>query len=104
MLSTQTTRYPLGQYLLAAGLLSSRNIDMILRTQQRTGDKFGAIAVLFGLIKPGTLDYFIQTLFPEHEVQDPSVHLEKQTLIQSLIDIRFEEGVLNDIDLKKSWN
>lgn len=53
---------PLGQYLKAAGLLNDAQIDTILKIQKTTGQKFGAIAVIKGLIAQQTIDFFLEQL------------------------------------------
>lgn len=63
----QAIRYPLGQYFLAAGLIDAPSIQQILHDQQCNGNRFGDNAVLLGLIKQGTLDYFIENLYPEQK-------------------------------------
>ena len=61
-LLNQTSNKPLGQYLKAAALLSDRQIKEILQQQQRTGLKFGSVAVLNGLLAQNTLDFFLEQL------------------------------------------
>ena len=53
---------PLGQYLKAAGLLNDAQINIILQTQKTTGQRFGAIAVIKGLISQQTIDFFLEQL------------------------------------------
>jgi tetratricopeptide (TPR) repeat protein len=59
---SKSQKLPIGQYFKAAALLSEPQIDNILRQQQQTGLKFGAIAVLEGLISQQTLDFFLEQL------------------------------------------
>ncbi|ACK65291.1 hypothetical protein PCC8801_1225 [Rippkaea orientalis PCC 8801] len=63
----QERKYRLGEYLKKAALLDERKIEQILAEQRRLGLKFGAVAVLNGWINPGTLDFFIEHLFPERQ-------------------------------------
>lgn len=58
----QQLERPLGQYLKAAGLLNDAQIDNILQIQKTTGQKFGAIAVIKGLIAQQTIDFFLEQL------------------------------------------
>lgn len=59
---SKSQKLPIGEYFKAAALLSENQIDNILRQQQQTGLKFGAIAVLEGLISQQTLDFFLQQI------------------------------------------
>ena len=56
---------PLGFYLKKASLLTDREIQMILTEQNQTCLRFGATAVLKGLVKQDTIDYFLNNLFPD---------------------------------------
>ncbi|BAU66036.1 hypothetical protein STA3757_34370 [Stanieria sp. NIES-3757] len=58
----KSQKLPIGQYFKAAALLSENQIENILRQQQQTGLKFGAIAVLEGLISQQTLDFFLEQI------------------------------------------
>ncbi|MEL7007811.1 MAG: hypothetical protein AAFY50_13070 [Cyanobacteria bacterium J06648_1] len=55
---------PIGFYLNKAGLLSESDIQTILREQHATSLRFGDTAIKQGLLKPSTLDFFLQNLFP----------------------------------------
>ncbi|MEL6911356.1 MAG: hypothetical protein AAFY63_06040 [Cyanobacteria bacterium J06643_13] len=55
---------PIGFYLNKAGLLSESDIQKILREQHATSLRFGDTAIKQGLLKPSTLDFFLQNLFP----------------------------------------
>ncbi|MEM9274231.1 MAG: hypothetical protein AAGA80_14895 [Cyanobacteria bacterium P01_F01_bin.143] len=57
--------HPLGFYLKQASLLTEREIQMILAEQNQTCLRFGATAVLKGLVKQDTIDYFLDNLFPD---------------------------------------
>ena len=70
---------PIGFYFKQAGLLTERDIKLILLEQNKYSLRFGDTAVKKGLIKPTTVDFFVQNLFPsqsrkakslEEEVQD----------------------------------
>jgi tetratricopeptide (TPR) repeat protein len=52
----------LGQYFKAAALLSESQIETILQQQKQLRLRFGAIAVLEGLISQQTLDFFLEQL------------------------------------------
>lgn len=61
----------IGRYLKRAGLLSAEQVDSILEEQGRTGYKFGALAVLRGWIDQQTLDFFLESLYPQHTSTAP---------------------------------
>ena len=67
----QKSRQPLGWYLQQAALLNEREINTILEEQKYTGIRFGSSAVLRGMLKSTTLDFFLMHLFPQ-EVQTSS--------------------------------
>ena len=56
--------HPIGFYLQRAGLLSEQDIKVILLEQHRYSLRFGDTAVQQGLIKPNTVNFFLQNLFP----------------------------------------
>jgi tetratricopeptide (TPR) repeat protein len=61
-LLTRKQQQPLGQYLKAAGLIDQSQIIAILLEQTDSGLKFGASAVIKGLISQTTLDFFLEQL------------------------------------------
>lgn len=61
----QPNRYPLGYYLTASGLLQEEQIRMLLKEQEKTGVKLGALAVLHGWLKQETLTFFLGALNPK---------------------------------------
>lgn len=56
------SKLPLGQHLKAAGLINDSQINIILQEQTTSGLKFGASAVLKGIISQTTLDFFLEQL------------------------------------------
>ena len=58
------TRQPLGYYLQRSALIEEKHIEVILEEQRHTGIRFGSVAVLQGLLKSETLDFFLTYLFP----------------------------------------
>lgn len=56
--------HPIGFYLNKAGLLSEQDIKIILLEQHKHSLRFGDTAVQHGLIKPNTVNFFLQNLFP----------------------------------------
>ncbi len=84
--------HPIGFYFQKAGLLSEEEIKVILVEQNKLSLRFGDTAVQQGLIKPNTVNFFIQNLFPSqlithsrenqefrHEFQIEENHKEKIT-------------------------
>lgn len=87
----QRRRQPLGYYLKLAGLLDETQIKLILKEQAATGIKFGSLAVLKGLVKQGTLKFFLKHLAPEQ--QNKSIFSEKKAF-QSKLDREKNRNVL----------
>ena len=56
--------HPIGFYLRKAGLLEEDDVERILTLQNKHSLRFGDTAVKQGLIKPNTVDFFLQNLFP----------------------------------------
>ncbi len=61
----QKEKYPLGFYLQKAALINKEQVGSILQEQNQTSVRFGSLAVLKGLIKQQTLDFFLGNLFPQ---------------------------------------
>jgi hypothetical protein len=70
-LRKQVEKKPIGQYLQEAALLSEAQIQSILEEQKHTFVRFGALAVLKGYLKQGTVDFFVRYLYPEHQKDSP---------------------------------
>ncbi|MEN9518051.1 MAG: hypothetical protein RLZZ381_639 [Cyanobacteriota bacterium] len=56
--------HPIGFYLNKAGLLSESDIQKILKEQSENSLRFGDAAIKQGLLKPNTVNFFLQNLFP----------------------------------------
>jgi hypothetical protein len=56
--------HPIGFYLNKAGLLSESDIQRILKEQSTNSLRFGDAAIKQGLLKPNTVQFFLQNLFP----------------------------------------
>lgn len=56
--------HPIGFYLNKAGLISELDIQKILREQRANSLRFGDVAIKQGLLKPNTVNFFLQNLFP----------------------------------------
>ena len=66
---------PLGYYLQQAALLDQDQIELILAEQRKTGIRFGTVAVLQGLLKSTTLDFFLSYLYPEELNVSPFINM-----------------------------
>ena len=63
-LASRRIEHPIGFYLNKAGLLSESDIQKILTEQRKYSLRFGDIAIKQGLLKPNTVNFFLQNLFP----------------------------------------
>ncbi len=79
-LVNQRIEHPIGFYLNKAGLLSEEDIGIILSEQHRHSLRFGDTAVKQGLIKPNTVNFFLQNLFPSqlHNARRAAREIEQQ--------------------------
>ena len=66
-------RYPLGYYLVKAGLLTGEQTYSILEEQKQLWIKFGSIAMVKGLITKDTLNFFLDNLFPGVSSKPPAI-------------------------------
>lgn len=66
-------RYPLGYYLVKAGLLTGEQTYLILEEQKQLWIKFGSIAIVKGFITKDTLDFFLDNLFPGVSSEPPAI-------------------------------
>ncbi len=66
-------KYPLGYYLVKSGLLSGEQTYLILEEQKQLWIKFGAIAIIKGLITQDTLNFFLDGLFPGTSLEPPAI-------------------------------
>ncbi|WP_036478675.1 hypothetical protein [Myxosarcina sp. GI1] len=70
-LTRKQIRKPLGYYLQKSALLETKHIETILKEHKHTGVRFGTVAVLQGLLKSKTLDFFLTYLFPQEVNASP---------------------------------
>lgn len=73
----QPNKYPLGYYLKKSGLLSEKQINYILEEQKQLWVKFGAVAILQGLLEKTTVDFFLNNLFPGASLESPFINKKK---------------------------
>ena len=103
----QRTRKPLGYYLQESALLEEKHIAAILKEQRITGVRFGSVAVLQGLLKSQTLDFFLMHLFPR-EFSKSSLggkhQIDAQTYQQSLNTIPMRENLTQNTEHQLSQN
>lgn len=76
-------RKPLGEYLAQSAILETQQIEEILAKQKDTGVRFGAIAVMQGLLRSITLDFFIDNLFPKEAATSPFISMNSSKNPQS---------------------
>lgn len=69
MLLEEEPKQPLGKYLEEAGLLNEHQISIILTEQTQQNLRFGELAVLKGWLKPSTIQFFLDHLASEPQVQ-----------------------------------
>ena len=72
-LVAEAEKKPLGYYLQKAGLLSEQQTELILEEQKKIWVKFGSVAVLQGVIKQQTVDFFLNNLFPLEALESPLI-------------------------------
>jgi hypothetical protein len=63
----------LGSYLQRARLLDEVQVATLLKEQQQTGYRLGALAVLHGWLKQQTLDFFLESLYPGRKAEMPFI-------------------------------
>jgi hypothetical protein len=73
-------KHPIGFYLKRAGLLSEEDISNILVHQHKYSLRFGDTAVKQGLVKPNTVNFFLQNLFPSqlNNSREAALEIERQ--------------------------
>ena len=80
---------PIGFYLQQAGLLSTFDIQQILSEQHKLSLRFGDIAIKEGLLKPNTVSFFLQNLFPSQLQTNQRAFEQQQTEIITSDDIHY---------------
>ncbi|MFN6559918.1 MAG: tetratricopeptide repeat protein [Nostoc sp. ChiSLP01] len=73
VLLEQKPKQPLGKYLKEAGLLNEQQIRTILAEQPYKKLRFGELAVLKGWLKPTTVNFFLEHLALESQLQQKEV-------------------------------
>lgn len=80
----QQHKHPLGFYLEKSGLLTSEQISSILQEQQKLWLKFGSVAIIQGLLKQNTLNFFLDNLFPSSSLYSPQIGKKNSYKINNL--------------------
>lgn len=72
---TKLSKKPLGYYLQKADLLDEAQIAAILAEQEqgKMWVRLGAAAVLKGWLNQGTIDFFVEHLYPDRAEESPFV-------------------------------
>ena len=89
IIKKETFKRQIGNFFNQAGLLSEKDIQSILSEQKKTGIKFGSTAVLKGLIKKQTLDFYLKYFTLESSTQtdlqykDLDILTQKKTYLQN---------------------
>ena len=105
---TEENRQPLGHYLVQSALLKPEEIEIILEEQRSTGIRFGTIAVMQGLLKSTTLDFFLMNLFPRESAMSPFASMygtmsldpssEESEYLPSVLFEEWDKDVLNETE------
>jgi hypothetical protein len=63
----QEQKQRLGEYLKKAGLLTDEQVYNILKEQEKTLMRFGALAVIKGYLRKNTIEFFLRNLYPDQQ-------------------------------------
>ncbi len=77
MLMREPQKDALGIYLQRAWLLDEAQVTALLEEQQQTGYRLGALAVLHGWLKQQTLDFFLESLYPDKLSERPFIQRQR---------------------------
>ena len=92
-------RYPLGYYLVKAGLLTREQTYSILEEQKQLWIKFGSIAIVRGLITKNTLDFFLDSLFPGVSLESPAIGAKYKNQQEVSVDNKINEEKVDYDDI-----
>ena len=84
VLIKETPKKPIGQYLKQAKLLTEEQIQTILQQQKKSQLKFGAQAVVNGLLAQTTVDFFLKCLKDDSATKFDSVATSKLDSLSSM--------------------
>ena len=77
----------IGKFFNQAALLSEKDIEDILNEQKLTGVKFGSIAVMKGLLKEQTLDFFLKYFAIEINRDTDFQYKDETTIIRKRLSL-----------------
>jgi hypothetical protein len=101
------SRQPLGQYLVRSGLIEPIQLEAVLEEQKYTGIRFGTIAVMQGLLKSTTLDFFLMYLFPKEITVSPFVNMYRAmplAIPRNNNESKKEEDIESEPAFFEEWN
>jgi len=100
-LTRQRPRKPLGYYLQKSALINDKHIEAILEEQKYTGLRFGSVAVIQGLLKTQTLEFFLMNLFPQELAE---ATLTNKYQINARVHVRRSSRASNQVPIVKNSN
>jgi hypothetical protein len=86
-LVNQTEKQLLGYYFEKSGLLTEQQITSILEEQHKIWVRFGAIAVLQGILTQETVNFFLVNLFPLELLDSPFIGKRISSLVSNPVVI-----------------
>ena len=95
IIKKETFKRQIGNFFNQAGLLSEKDIQSILREQKKTGIKFGSTAVLKGLIKKQTLDFYLKYFAVERSYQTDFQYKDSDILTQKKSSLQNQTNQAN---------
>lgn len=94
-------RKPLGYYLQKSALIDEKHIEAILEEQKYTGLRFGSVAVIQGLLKTQTLEFFLMNLFPKELAE---ATLTNKYHINTRVHVRRSSRASNQVPIIENSN
>jgi hypothetical protein len=79
----QKYKQPIGEYLKEAYLLTDEQIKIILKEQEKTLIRFGALAVIKGYLKKNTVDFFLSYLYPNQRKESAFITDYQKSIIKN---------------------
>ena len=95
IIKKETFALQIGNFFNQAGLLSEKDIQNILTEQQKIGIKFGSTAVLKGLIKKQTLDFYLKYFTLETNQTTDFQYQDQDTLTQKRSSLQNQNNQAN---------
>jgi hypothetical protein len=101
-LVNQTERQLLGYYLEKSGLLTKQQTTSILEEQKKLWVKFGAIAILQGLLRQETVDFFLEHLFPLELLDSPFIGKKISSPVSKPVILKTNTTLVSQLPKRKS--